>query len=146
MSKAAEPADAGTKKKGKGKLLVILVATAMGAHEFDDQLGDHSEAGWEARMRNLSDLERRASRIDPMHVLRVECSPVLSEIPFATVAEWVRELTETRIDQPIEQVRELVTAALGEYAAGEDGAQMIERMAELATGRVRQAVDEADAV
>ena len=29
MSKAAEPADAGTKKKGKGKLLVILVAVLV---------------------------------------------------------------------------------------------------------------------
>jgi flagellar FliL protein len=29
MSKAAEPADAGTKKKGKGKLLIILVAVLV---------------------------------------------------------------------------------------------------------------------
>jgi serine/threonine protein kinase/tetratricopeptide (TPR) repeat protein len=79
------------------------------------------------------------------HVLRVECSPVLSEIPFATVSEWVRELTETRVEQPLDQVRELVAAALGEYASGDDGPQIIDRMAELATGRVRAAADEADA-
>ncbi len=80
------------------------------------------------------------------HVLRVECSPVLSEMPFATVSEWVRELTETRVEQPLEQVRQLVAAALGEFALGDDGPQIIERMAELATGRVRTANDEADAV
>lgn len=80
------------------------------------------------------------------HVLRVECSPVLSEIPFSTVSEWVRELTETRVEQPLEQVRELVMAALGEYAHAENGPEIIERMAELATGRLRPAADEADVV
>jgi len=79
-------------------------------------------------------------------VLRVECSPVMSEVPFATVAEWVRELTETRVDQPMEQARGLVEAALGEYGAEEDGPEVIECMAELATGRVRVAQDEADVV
>ncbi len=79
-------------------------------------------------------------------VLRVECSPVMSEVPFATVAEWVRELTETRVDQPMDQARALVEAALGEYGAEEDGPEVIECMAELATGRVRVAQDEADVV
>jgi tetratricopeptide (TPR) repeat protein len=80
------------------------------------------------------------------HVLRVECSPVLSEIPFATVSDWIRELTETRVDQPLPQARELVTAALGEYANEEEGTEVIECMTELATGRVRVAADEADVV
>lgn len=80
------------------------------------------------------------------HVLRVECSPVLSEVPFAAVSEWIRELTETRVDQPLAQARELVRAALGEYAHVEDGPEIVERLAELATGRVRVAADEADAV
>ncbi|HYO95606.1 MAG TPA: protein kinase [Polyangiaceae bacterium] len=77
-------------------------------------------------------------------VLRVECSPVLSEIPFATVSEWIRELTEARVDQSLEQAWELVAAALGEYAHAEDGREVVECMAELATGRVRAAADEAD--
>jgi predicted ATPase len=70
----------------------------------------------------------------------------MSEVPFATVAEWVRELTETRADQPMEQARVLVEAALGEYVAEEDGPEIVECMAELATGRVRVAADEADVV
>jgi serine/threonine protein kinase/tetratricopeptide (TPR) repeat protein len=77
-------------------------------------------------------------------VLRAECSPALSEVPFATVSEWVRELTGTRSDQPIEEARELISGALSELAGGEDGPEILERMAELATGRVRSAVDEAD--
>ncbi|HEY6077561.1 MAG TPA: protein kinase [Polyangiaceae bacterium] len=77
-------------------------------------------------------------------VLRAECSPALSEVPFATVSEWVRELTGTRSDQPIEDARTLISEALSELAGGEDGPEIVERMAELATGRVRSAVDEAD--
>jgi uncharacterized protein (DUF885 family) len=41
------------------------VATSMGAHEYDHQLGDYSAAGWEARLRHLAELERRAAGIDP---------------------------------------------------------------------------------
>ncbi len=77
-------------------------------------------------------------------VLRAECSPALSEVPFATVSEWVRELTGTRSDQPIEEARALISDALSELAGGDDGPEIIERMAELATGRVRSMVDEAD--
>jgi serine/threonine protein kinase/tetratricopeptide (TPR) repeat protein len=77
-------------------------------------------------------------------VLRAECSPALSEVPFATVSEWVRELTGTRSDQPIEEARALISEALSELAGGDDGPEIMERMAELATGRVRSAVDEAD--
>jgi serine/threonine protein kinase/tetratricopeptide (TPR) repeat protein len=77
-------------------------------------------------------------------VLRAECSPALSEVPFATVSEWVRELTGTRADQPIEEARSLISEALSELAGGDDGPEILERMAELATGRVRSAVDEAD--
>src|SRR6188768_1591194 len=77
-------------------------------------------------------------------VLRAECSPALSEVPFATVSEWVRELTGTRSDQPIEEARALISEALSELAGGDDGPEIVERMAELATGSVRSAVDEAD--
>ncbi|HEY5373739.1 MAG TPA: protein kinase [Polyangiaceae bacterium] len=77
-------------------------------------------------------------------VLRVESSPALSEVPFATISEWIRELTGTRIDQPFEQARELITDAFGEFAEEPEGPEVVLRMAELATGRVRQTVDDAD--
>ena len=77
-------------------------------------------------------------------ILRAECSPALSEVPFATVSEWVRELTGTRTDQPIEEARALISDALSELAGGDDGPEIVERMAELATGRVQSTVDEAD--
>ncbi|MEI9953965.1 MAG: protein kinase [Pseudomonadota bacterium] len=77
-------------------------------------------------------------------VLRVESSPALSEVPFATISEWIRELTGTRIDQPFEQARDQITDAFGEFAGEQEGPEVVLRMAELATGRVRQTVDDAD--
>ncbi|HEY0464874.1 MAG TPA: protein kinase [Polyangiaceae bacterium] len=77
-------------------------------------------------------------------VLRVESSPALSEVPFATISEWIRELTGTRVDQPFEQARDQITDAFGEFASEQEGPEVVLRMAELATGRVRQTVDDAD--
>ncbi len=80
-----------------------------------------------------------------VRVLRVECSPARSELPFSNIADWVRELTNTRSDQPIPEVKSAITDALGDFASGESGAEIVERMAELTTGRVAQAADEGDA-
>ncbi len=77
-------------------------------------------------------------------VLRVESSPALSEVPFATISEWIRELTGTRVDQPFEQARAQINEAFGEFADEQEGQEVVLRMAELATGRVRQTVDDAD--
>lgn len=77
-------------------------------------------------------------------VLRVESSPALSEVPFATISEWIRELTGTRVDQPFEQARNQIASALGEFGGEQEGPEVVLRMAELATGRVRQTVDDAD--
>ena len=77
-------------------------------------------------------------------VLRVESSPALSEVPFATISEWIRELTGTRIDQPFEQAREQIVDAFGELANEPEAPEVVARMTELATGRVRQTVDDAD--
>ena len=82
---------------------------------------------------------------DNVRVLRVECSPAKSELPFANIADWVRELTDTKADQPIDEVKKAITLSLGDFASGEAGAEIVERMAELTTGRVAQAADEGDA-
>jgi len=41
------------------------VATAMGVHDYDDQLGDFSASGWETRRRHLAEFEQLATAIDP---------------------------------------------------------------------------------
>jgi uncharacterized protein (DUF885 family) len=40
------------------------VATAMGVHDDDDQLGDFSASAWETRRRHLAEFERRTAGID----------------------------------------------------------------------------------
>lgn len=78
-------------------------------------------------------------------VLRLESSPARSELPFAAVADWVRELTGIRADQPLAEARAAVLESLGSLAAGRHGAELAQRLAELATGTVTAAADEADA-
>ncbi len=77
-------------------------------------------------------------------VLRVECAPARMELPFANVGDWVRELTGTSVDQPLEDAMELVSDSLGDYASGTYGGEIIRRLAELTTGRLAAAADEAE--
>jgi len=77
-------------------------------------------------------------------VLRVECSPSRTEVPFANVGEWVRQLTGTKVDQPIEEVARAIQDVLGDFVLGGNGPEIVTRMAELTVGRVAAAADEGD--
>ena len=77
-------------------------------------------------------------------VLRVECSPSRTEVPFANVGEWVRQLTGTKSDQSLEEVSRAITEVLGDFAVGAQGAEIVLRMAELTVGRVAAASDDGD--
>ena len=79
-------------------------------------------------------------------VLHIECSPALSEVPFSTLREWFRELSGVSHDHDAEGAKALVAAALGNFAEVAEGSEIVERVAELCTGRVRPAVDDADVV
>ncbi|HVW25384.1 MAG TPA: protein kinase [Polyangiaceae bacterium] len=77
-------------------------------------------------------------------VVRVECSPASSELPFSAVGQFVREFTGTRMDQPIDEARSIVLEALGEFAGGRNRDDIVTRLAQLGTGRLAEASDEAD--
>jgi serine/threonine protein kinase/tetratricopeptide (TPR) repeat protein len=77
--------------------------------------------------------------------LRADCSAHKSEIPFSNAAQWLRELTGIRQDEPVEQARALIEEALGALPEDEHSLDMIQRMSELAVGRVPQVIDEAAA-
>lgn len=77
-------------------------------------------------------------------VVRLECSPASSELPFAVLGQFVREFTRTRLDQPIDEARALVLDALGELAGSRNRDEIVTRIAQLATGRLAAAADEAD--
>lgn len=76
-------------------------------------------------------------------VLRAECTQARQDVPYETVAEWLRELTGTRQDQSLERAKPLVEAALGWGTEGE-AREATERLAELCTGRLGVAYDEAE--
>ncbi|HXS17188.1 MAG TPA: protein kinase, partial [Polyangiaceae bacterium] len=75
--------------------------------------------------------------------LRTECTQARRDVPYAVIGEWLRELTGVFQDQPLEQARERVAAALGWPIEGE-GSETVERLAELCTGRLGVAYDEAE--
>jgi serine/threonine protein kinase/tetratricopeptide (TPR) repeat protein/ABC-type molybdenum transport system ATPase subunit/photorepair protein PhrA len=77
-------------------------------------------------------------------VVRIECSPVSSELPFSAVGQFVREFTGTSMDQPLEDARTVVLEALGDFAGGRNRDEIVTRLAQLATGRLADASDEAD--
>jgi len=77
-------------------------------------------------------------------LLRVDCSPAQRELPFYHVGQWLRELTGAMLDQPLEEAIALVGHAMGEAFAGDQRADIVQHMSELATGRLAQANDEAD--
>jgi tetratricopeptide (TPR) repeat protein len=77
-------------------------------------------------------------------VLRFECSPARSEIPFANVSEWVRELTGIRPDGPLEDAKQAILETLGDLAAGRNIDAIVTRLAELTTGGLADAADEAE--
>lgn len=77
--------------------------------------------------------------------LRVECSPYRSELPYANAGQWLRELTGIRLDEPVEQARAAISEVLGTLVNERNADEIVQRMSELATGRVAEAADEADA-
>lgn len=76
-------------------------------------------------------------------VLRAECTQARRDVPYGVLAEWLRELTGTHQDQPLDQARKLVEIALAWTSEGEVQ-ETIERLAELCTGRLGIAYDEAE--
>jgi serine/threonine protein kinase len=77
-------------------------------------------------------------------VVRVECAPASSDLPFASASEWIRELTGTRLEQPLHDAAQTIAAQLGEFLTAATREQLVKRLAELATGRVVSASDDAE--
>ncbi len=77
--------------------------------------------------------------------LRVECSPYRSDLPYANAGQWLRELTGIRLDEPLVQAKAAIAEVLGDLVEEQKTEDIIDRMSELATGRIAEAADEADA-
>ncbi len=71
--------------------------------------------------------------------LHVECTPVAMEVPYAAIAELVRQAVGTTGEEPFDQVAGLIARA-GGLAAGDDPSHpVVARLSELATNRRAEA-------
>lgn len=76
-------------------------------------------------------------------VLRTDCVQARQDVPFSVIADWLRELTGTYVDQPLEEAERLVAESLAWTGPG-DGHEIVTRLTELCTGRLGQAFDEGE--
>ncbi|WP_438010097.1 protein kinase [Sorangium sp. So ce321] len=68
-------------------------------------------------------------------VLHVECSPVKSELPLATICDVLRDVTGMGLDHTIDDAAHVIRALLGPIARSPLGARIVTRLAELVTGK-----------
>jgi eukaryotic-like serine/threonine-protein kinase len=75
-------------------------------------------------------------------VLRAECSPARSQLPFGIVSEFVREAVGVAPDRPLAEVEKHVAMMLGPLATGERGQMLATCLAELVTGQRMVSADD----
>jgi serine/threonine protein kinase/tetratricopeptide (TPR) repeat protein len=75
-------------------------------------------------------------------VLRAECSPARSELPFGVVSEFVREATGITAEEGLPEVEAKITDVLGAMSTGDRGELRATYLAELVTGRKMASVEE----
>ncbi len=78
-------------------------------------------------------------------VVAVECSPVQSELPLATVSDLLRNISGAGLEHSIEQASAMLTDMLGGWARSKHTPRITARLAELVTGKQLEHGDE-DAV
>ncbi len=79
-------------------------------------------------------------------VLHVECTPVTLEVPYAAVADLVREAIGTTGKEPtFDEVAELIATVGGGAAVGDATSPMVARLSELATNRMGGGDEDANA-
>jgi serine/threonine protein kinase/tetratricopeptide (TPR) repeat protein len=79
-------------------------------------------------------------------LLHVECTPVTMEVPYAAVAELVREAVGTTGKEPsFDEVVALIARAGGGSGGGDPSNPMVTRLAELATNRLAVGDEDASA-
>lgn len=76
----------------------------------------------------LSDLPRN------VRVIQVECSPVKIELPLATVADLLREVTGMGLDSALDDVQNALRDIFGPFMRAMSAPREILRLAELVTG------------
>lgn len=68
-------------------------------------------------------------------LLHVECTPITLEVPYAAVAEIVRQAIGTSGEEPVDQVAALIAKAGDGTTLGDVSSPIVARLTELATNR-----------
>src|SRR5262249_17803508 len=77
-------------------------------------------------------------------VLQVECSPVKSELPLATVGDLLREITQLGMDHSLDEAQATLRSLFGPLARSQHASRFVPRLAEVITGKqLGQQEDEA---
>jgi tetratricopeptide (TPR) repeat protein len=126
LAPLGSPSEAPRAQAGRGKLIARAIVGELGI-------------GKTALVATfLSEIPRDA------RVLSIECSPVKSEIPLATLCDLLRESTGVGIDHSIEEASAVFRGILAPVIARSNlGDRLITRLSEVATGKHNEdAVDE----
>ena len=68
-------------------------------------------------------------------VFRVECSPVTIDLPYATASDLLREVMGLTVDEPFDQVVEVLKKTFGKAATRSKVERLAKRLAELITAQ-----------
>jgi serine/threonine protein kinase/tetratricopeptide (TPR) repeat protein len=82
---------------------------------------------------------------DDTIVVRAECSPARSEVPYTLLAEWLRALTEADPDEGVDGVRAHLAQLIQGFDVGEEREAILDRLSALIAGQFAAAIDEGDA-
>ncbi len=78
-------------------------------------------------------------------VVRAECSPSRSEVPYTLMAEWLRTLTDANAEQSVEAVQAHLSHLIEGFDIGEEREAILGLLAALVAGQFAAAIDEGDA-
>lgn len=125
-SRVSDPSELShdTKKSARGSLVARAIVGEMGIGKSALVATFLAELPTEARL------------------LHVECSPVKQELPAGTVADLVRAATGVGADQSTDDATEVIAGMLGGIARSPNGPRLVSRLAELATGKQVEHVDD----
>ncbi len=78
-------------------------------------------------------------------VVRAECNPARTEVPFTLIGDWLRDLAGLSQETTREVAQERLSELMSGFDLGESRDSIIDRLAAMLGGQIAAAVDEGDA-
>ena len=80
-----------------------------------------------------------------VRILRADCAPATREIALSNAGFWLRELTGVQLGQLFEEAADQIREALGDYGYGEESQRLIECLATVSLGQLRELRNQSEA-